>query len=147
MTGMVSLTDGRELPVTGRAAAGEAGLYRAEVTGSDSKAVAGWILAADGQQRGGIDGEGSFTKLSEIRCWTLPTDLQPPGTGHRAHRQSWDHPDPEPVIPARVDKPEENTMAAEWLDGYLDGWNSHDGGQVAAFMTVDLTYPTSIPER
>jgi hypothetical protein len=46
-----------------------------------------------------------------------------------------------------VDKPEENTMAAEWLDGYLDGWNSHDGGQVAAFMTVDLTYPTSIPER
>ena len=31
-------------------------------------------------------------------------------------------------------------MAAEWVDGYLDAWNSHDGGQVAAFMTEDVVY-------
>jgi hypothetical protein len=71
MTGTVTLSDGREVPVRGRAVAGQAGLYRAEATGSDSKAVAGWILAADGQQRGGVGGEGSLTKLSGTRTLDL----------------------------------------------------------------------------
>ena len=31
-------------------------------------------------------------------------------------------------------------MAAEWVDGYLAAWNSHDGAQVAAFMTEDVVY-------
>lgn len=71
MTGTVTLADGRQVPVTGRVVAGDAGLYRAEAEGSGSKAVAGWILAADGQQRGGVGGEGSFTKLSGTRVLDL----------------------------------------------------------------------------
>ena len=71
MTGTVTFADGREVPVTGRAVAGDAGLYRAEAEGAGSKAVAGWILAADGQQRGGVGGEGSFTKLSGTRVLDL----------------------------------------------------------------------------
>ena len=71
MTGTVTLSDGREVPVTGRAVAGDAGLYRAEATGSDAKAVAGWILAPDGQQRGGVGGEGSLAKLSGTRVLDL----------------------------------------------------------------------------
>jgi steroid delta-isomerase-like uncharacterized protein len=31
-------------------------------------------------------------------------------------------------------------VAAEWVDGYLAAWNSHDGSQVAAFMTEDVVY-------
>ena len=31
-------------------------------------------------------------------------------------------------------------MGAEWVDGYLDAWNSHDGTRVAAFMAPDVTY-------
>jgi steroid delta-isomerase-like uncharacterized protein len=31
-------------------------------------------------------------------------------------------------------------MAAEWVDGYLDAWNSHDGRQVAALMAEDVVY-------
>ena len=31
-------------------------------------------------------------------------------------------------------------MGAEWVDGYLDAWNSHDGGQVATFMAEDVVY-------
>lgn len=31
-------------------------------------------------------------------------------------------------------------MAAEWVDRYLDAWNSHDGRQVAAFMAEDVVY-------
>lgn len=71
MTGTATLTDGREVPVTGRLVTGDAGLYRAEAEGSGSKAVAGWILAADGQQRGGVGGEGSLTKLSGARLLDL----------------------------------------------------------------------------
>jgi hypothetical protein len=71
MTGTVTLTDGRDVPVTGRLVTGDAGLYRAEAEGSGSKAVAGWILAADGQQRGGVGGEGSLTKLSGTRVLDL----------------------------------------------------------------------------
>jgi hypothetical protein len=41
MTGTVTLTDGRKMPVTGRAVAGGAGLYRAGAEGTGSKAVAG----------------------------------------------------------------------------------------------------------
>ena len=31
-------------------------------------------------------------------------------------------------------------MGAEWVERYLDAWNSHDGSQVAAFMAEDVTY-------
>jgi steroid delta-isomerase-like uncharacterized protein len=31
-------------------------------------------------------------------------------------------------------------MATDWMDRYLDGWNSHDATQVGAFMAVDATY-------
>jgi hypothetical protein len=71
MTGTLTLADGRALAVTGRTVAGDAGLYRAEASGSGAKAVAGWILAADGQQRGGVGGEGSLAKLSGTRVLTL----------------------------------------------------------------------------
>lgn len=71
MTGTVTVAGGRELAVTGRAVAGDAGLYRAEAAGAGSKAVAGWILTADGQQRGGVGGEGSFAKLSGTRVLDL----------------------------------------------------------------------------
>jgi hypothetical protein len=71
MTGTLTLAGGRALPVTGRAAAGDAGLYRAEATGSGAKGVAGWILAADGQQRGGFGGEGSAPTLSGVKMLTL----------------------------------------------------------------------------
>lgn len=71
MNGTLTLTDGRALPVTGRTVAGDAGLYRAEATGADAKAVGGWIVAADGQQRGGISGEGSLPRLSGARTLNL----------------------------------------------------------------------------
>ncbi|MCA1702761.1 MAG: hypothetical protein LC808_05615 [Actinobacteria bacterium] len=71
MTGTLTLADGRQIPVTGTVTTGDAGLYRAEASGDGSKAVAGWILAADGQQRGGVGGEGSFAKLSGARTLTL----------------------------------------------------------------------------
>ncbi|HET7722631.1 MAG TPA: hypothetical protein VFK43_21880 [Acidimicrobiales bacterium] len=71
MSGTLTLTGGRALPVTGRTAAGDAGLYRAEATGASAKAVAGWILTADGQQRGGVGGEGSLPKLSGARVLNL----------------------------------------------------------------------------
>ena len=57
MTGTVTLAGGRTLAVNGRAATGDAGLYRAETPGpGGAPAVAGWILAADGTQRGGVGG-------------------------------------------------------------------------------------------
>jgi steroid delta-isomerase-like uncharacterized protein len=31
-------------------------------------------------------------------------------------------------------------MGAQWVDGYLDAWNSHDGRRVAAFMAEDVVY-------
>jgi uncharacterized protein (TIGR02246 family) len=31
-------------------------------------------------------------------------------------------------------------MGADWVEGYLDAWNSHDGSQVAAFMAEDVKY-------
>lgn len=31
-------------------------------------------------------------------------------------------------------------MTTAWVDRYLAAWNSHDGAQVAAFMTDDVTY-------
>ena len=71
MTGTLTLADGRALAVSGRTVAGDAGLYRADATGSGAKAVAGWILAADGQQRGGVGGEGSLAKLSGTKVLTL----------------------------------------------------------------------------
>jgi hypothetical protein len=64
MEGTVTLGDGRSLTVNGRAVTGDAGLYRADATGTSGKAVAGWILSANGEQRGGVGGEGSVAKLS-----------------------------------------------------------------------------------
>jgi hypothetical protein len=71
MNGTLTLTGGRALPVTGRTVTGDAGLYRADAAGAGAKAVAGWILAADGQQRGGFGGEGSLPKLSGTRVLNL----------------------------------------------------------------------------
>lgn len=71
MSGTLTLTGGRALTVTGRTVAGDAGLYRAEASGAGAKAVAGWILAADGQQRGGVGGEGSVPRLSGARVLNL----------------------------------------------------------------------------
>ncbi len=31
-------------------------------------------------------------------------------------------------------------MATDWVERYLDAWNSHDGGQVTAFMAEEVTY-------
>jgi hypothetical protein len=71
-TGTLTVTDGRTLPVSGEAASGDAGLYRAETAGGDAEAVGGWILAADGQQRGGVGGEGgTLAKLSGARTRNL----------------------------------------------------------------------------
>lgn len=67
LTGTMTLAGGRDIPVAGRAVAGDAGLYRAEGDAGGSKAVAGWILAADGQQRGGFGGEGTLPRLSGVR--------------------------------------------------------------------------------
>ena len=63
MSGTLTLADGSDLIVTGRAVTGDAGLYRAEAE-AGNKTVAGWILGADGQQRGGVASDGSGgTKL------------------------------------------------------------------------------------
>jgi len=63
MTGTLTLADGRSLPLAGALAAGDAGLYRAETTGSGGKAVGGWILSANGEQRGGV-GSVNLSTLS-----------------------------------------------------------------------------------
>lgn len=31
-------------------------------------------------------------------------------------------------------------MGPQWVEGYLDAWNSHDGRQVAAFMAEGVVY-------
>ncbi len=31
-------------------------------------------------------------------------------------------------------------MDTEWVERYLEAWNSHDGARVAAFMADDVTY-------
>lgn len=56
MTGTLTLAGGRTLAVTGEMATRDAGLYRADTTGPGGPAVAGWILAGDGTQRGGVGG-------------------------------------------------------------------------------------------
>ncbi len=71
LTGILTLADGRAAAVSGRAVAGDAGLYRAEAPGSDGVVVAGWILAADGQQRGGVGGKGGSTRLSGTKVLNL----------------------------------------------------------------------------
>jgi hypothetical protein len=87
MTGTVTLAGGRQLSITGMQASGDAGLYRAEAEGNGSKAVAGWILNAAGEQRGGVGGTGSLSKLSATKTLTLsqPTfSLQGLATAHIA---------------------------------------------------------------
>jgi hypothetical protein len=68
MAGTVTLPDGRTIAVTGQPVTGDAGLYRAEASGDGTSAVAGWILAADGAQRGGVGTEsGGVSKASGVR--------------------------------------------------------------------------------
>lgn len=69
MAGTLTLADGRTLPVSGTPVQGDAGLYRAEASGSAGRGVAGWILAADGQQRGGFGGDG--ISLTGVRTLNL----------------------------------------------------------------------------
>lgn len=71
MTGSLTLADGRKVPVSGRTVDGDAGLHRAEAAGAEGRAVAGWILAADGQQRGGVGGFGKGTEVSGVRVLNL----------------------------------------------------------------------------
>ncbi|HEX7275915.1 MAG TPA: hypothetical protein VF244_00935 [Acidimicrobiales bacterium] len=75
MAGTLTLPDGRRASVRGRSVApdGDAGLYRAEVSGDGGTAVGGWILAADGQQRGGVGGteKGGTTTTSGVRVLSL----------------------------------------------------------------------------
>ena len=74
MAGTLTLPDGRSVSVSGRsvAADGDAGLYRAEASGAGGSAVGGWILAADGQQRGGVGiDNGGTTKISGVRVLSL----------------------------------------------------------------------------
>ena len=73
MAGTLTLPDGRPVSVSGRSVAtdGDAGLYRAEASGAGGSAVGGWILAADGQQRGGAIDNGGTTKISGVRVLSL----------------------------------------------------------------------------
>lgn len=74
MTGTLS-TGGREVAVTGSAVSGDAGLYRGE-SESGPRSLAGWIVAADGSQRGGVGTEGGVrlgtVKLDPRLTTTLP---------------------------------------------------------------------------
>ena len=31
-------------------------------------------------------------------------------------------------------------MSSEWVEEYIDAWNSHDGTRIASFMATDATY-------
>lgn len=53
VTGTLAMPDGRVLQVDGSTVDGTAGLYRGEST-SGPKALAGWVVAADGTQRGSV---------------------------------------------------------------------------------------------
>jgi hypothetical protein len=68
MTGTLTFADGRNVTVSGRTVDEDAGLYRAEAAAADRKAVAGWVLAADGRQRGGVD---DSRKVSGVRPLNL----------------------------------------------------------------------------
>ena len=74
LSGTLTLPDGRRATVSGRsvAADGDAGLYRAEASGAGGTAVGGWIIAPDGQQRGGVGtANGGTTKSSGARVLSL----------------------------------------------------------------------------
>ncbi len=70
MTGTLTLPDGRTLPVSGKLVEADAGLYRAEASGAEGSVTGGWILAADGQQRGGAE-NGGTGKISGVRVLNL----------------------------------------------------------------------------
>ena len=74
MAGTLTLAGGRSVSVSGRSVAtdSDAGLYRAEASGAGGTAVGGWVLAADGQQRGGVGiDDGGTTKISGVRVLSL----------------------------------------------------------------------------
>jgi len=88
MTGTLSLADGRVFDVAGHVTANDAGLYRAEAASGSTKAVAGWILATNGEQRGGFGTESGLTTRSlgtrVLNLTQLTFDLQGVGTARIA---------------------------------------------------------------
>lgn len=78
MTGTVTV-DGRERAVRGGAVTADAGLYRGESV-SGPQGVAGWILAADGTQRGGFGTKGG----GEIGITTLDPHISQVVIGNSA---------------------------------------------------------------
>jgi hypothetical protein len=54
VTGTVTLGDGTRLPFEARRAKGDAGLYRAEKTVGAAEYLGGWVVLADGTQRGAV---------------------------------------------------------------------------------------------
>jgi hypothetical protein len=58
LSGTFTRAGGAPAAVTGQLVTGEAGLYRAEASGNGVSVLAGWILAASGEQRGGAGLEG-----------------------------------------------------------------------------------------
>lgn len=80
VSGTLTLADGRRISLSGQSVEGDAGLYRADPTGDGTKGVAGWILTADGEQRGGLmlEGGGGVGKSSGVQRLNLS---QPTFTG------------------------------------------------------------------
>jgi hypothetical protein len=76
MTGTLTLTGGRTLAVTGQTTTGDAGLYRAEAAATGGPAVAGWILAADGVQRGGVGGSLTISGTTLLNTSQLSFSFQ-----------------------------------------------------------------------
>lgn len=80
MQGTLTLADGRDLRVTGGSVTGAAGLYRAEGTVNGARVLAGWIVAADGQQRGGfgteVDGTRKLAGTKLLNLSQLTVNLQ-----------------------------------------------------------------------
>lgn len=75
MTGRVTLA-GQTFPVAGAVASGDAGLYRTETSGGTGTAVAGWILSADGMQRGGLLDGGKLSGTTVLNTSRLTFSLQ-----------------------------------------------------------------------
>ena len=73
-TGSVTLAGGRRLRYRATKVSGNAGLYRGE---SDTGALAGWIVAADGEQRGAVSGIRSRRLVVDF-VLAIPLSNNPP---------------------------------------------------------------------
>lgn len=60
-TGTVTL-GGKDFPFTAPSSGGNGGLFRAEQSANGTNVVGGWIVAADGQQRGAVNGRSQDNK-------------------------------------------------------------------------------------